>query len=164
MRHEKSPEAPLGGGLTMTSYPVAINFRYLENHATQIKSYYGTRSGSHGRSFRIRHKNRLKHPVTEKSPWRHIRLAIKPRYLGNHATQIKNYYRSLSGGHARSFRIRHEKSREAPPGGGLTFTSYPVSNTTSFSRKPCMVADKLLYGSLSWSIGSLVISINNSKY
>jgi len=53
-------------------------------------------------------KNRLKRPLAEKSPRRHIRLAIKPRYLGNYATQIKNYYGSLSGSHGRSFRIRHE--------------------------------------------------------
>jgi len=29
---------------------------------------------------------------------------------------------SLSGNHARSFIIRHEKSHEAPPGGGLMMT------------------------------------------
>jgi len=51
---------------------------YLPNHASQIKSYYGTLSGSHGRSFRIRHKNRLKRPLAAKSRWLHIRLAIKP--------------------------------------------------------------------------------------
>jgi len=28
-----------------------------------------------------------------------IRLAIKPRYLGNHVSQIKSYYDSLSGSH-----------------------------------------------------------------
>jgi len=50
-------------------------------------------------------KNCLKRPLAEKSWWRHIRLAIKPRYLGNHASQIKSYYRTLSGSHGRSFRI-----------------------------------------------------------
>jgi len=34
-------------------------------------------------------KNRLKRPLVEKSRWRHIQLAIKPRYLGNSASQIK---------------------------------------------------------------------------
>jgi len=33
-------------------------------------------------------QNRLKRPLAEKSRGRHIRLAIKPRYLGNSATQI----------------------------------------------------------------------------
>jgi len=55
-------------------------------------------------------KNRMKRPLAEKSPWRHIRLAIKPRYLGNHAFQIKSYHWTLSGSHGRSFGIRHEKS------------------------------------------------------
>jgi len=49
-----------------------------------MKSWYRTLSGSHGPSFRIRPKNCLKRPLAEKSRWRHIRLAIKPRYLGNH--------------------------------------------------------------------------------
>jgi len=35
---------------------LAIKPRYLGNHASQMKSYYRTLSGSHGRSFRIRHK------------------------------------------------------------------------------------------------------------
>jgi len=53
-------------------------------------------------------KNRLKCPLAEKSRRRHIRLAIKPRYLGNHESQIKSYYGTLSGSQSRSFRIRHE--------------------------------------------------------
>jgi len=40
----------------------------------------------------------------------------------------EKYYGSLSRNHGRSFRIRHEKSPEAPPGDGLTLTSYPVGN------------------------------------
>jgi len=31
-------------------------------------------------------KIRRKRPQAEKSRWRHIRLAIKPRYLGNYAS------------------------------------------------------------------------------
>jgi len=31
-------------------------------------------------------KTCVKHPLAEKSRWRHFRLAIKPRYLGNHAS------------------------------------------------------------------------------
>jgi len=93
-------------------------------------------------------------PPTEKSRWCHFRSAIKPRYLRNHASQIKSYYRTLSGSHGRSFRIRHEKSPEAPRGGGLTITSNPVGNTTSLSRKPCMVAKKLL-SIINWKSWSL---------
>jgi len=42
-------------------------------------------------------KNRLKRPLAEKSRCRHIRLAMKPHYLGNHASQIKSYCGTLSG-------------------------------------------------------------------
>jgi len=89
-------------------------------------------------------KTFVKRPLAEKSRWRHIRLAIKPRYLGNHACQIKSYYRTLSGSHDRSFRIRHKKSPEAPSTGKITVTSYPVGNETSLSRKPCIPDEKLL--------------------
>jgi len=34
-------------------------------------------------------KTCVKRPLAEKSQWRHFWLAIKPRYLGNHASQIK---------------------------------------------------------------------------
>jgi len=45
----------------MTSY--AIKHRYLRNHASQIKSYYGTLLGNHGRSFRTRQeKSRVAPP------------------------------------------------------------------------------------------------------
>jgi len=68
-------------------------------------------------------------------------LAIKSRYLGNHASLINIYYGSLSGSHAHSFRIRQVKQREAPPGGEITMTSYLVANKTSLPRGPC-IADK----------------------
>jgi len=37
-------------------------------------------------------KTCVKRLLAEKSRWRHIRLEIKPPYLGNHASQIKSYY------------------------------------------------------------------------
>jgi len=138
---------------------LAIKPCYLGNHASQIKSYYGTLSGSHCRSFRIRHeKTPEATPKTSYPACNKTSLSRKP------CITDKSYYTSLSGSHARSFIMRHEKSREAPSGGGLTITSNTVSNTTSLSRKSCMVAEKLLYGLLSWSIGRLVISMKNSKY
>jgi len=141
---------------------LAIKSCYLRNHASQMKSWYGTLSGSHGRSFRFRHenlpeappsrqitmtsypacnktslsnkpcipdikllwnairkswslfqnssrKNSVKRSLAEKSRWRHIRLAIKPRNFENHASQKKSYYGTLSRSHSRSFRIRHVK-------------------------------------------------------
>jgi len=89
-------------------------------------------------------KIRLKRTLAQKSRWRDIHLAIKPRYLENHASQIKSYYGTLSGSHGRSFRIRHENVLEATPGGGLTMTSYLVGNKTSLSRKPCIADIKSL--------------------
>jgi len=41
-------------------------------------------------------------------------------------SQKKGCYGTLSGSYGRSFRIRQEKSREAPPGGQITMTSYPA--------------------------------------
>jgi len=55
-----------------------------------------------------------------------LALAIKLRYLENHASQLKSYYKSLSGNHSHSFRISHEKSPKAHPGGEITTTSYPA--------------------------------------
>jgi len=61
-------------------------------------------------------KNCLKRPLAEKSRWRHIRFEIKPRYLGNHASQMKSYNGTRSGSHDHFFRI--------PP----LMTSYPAWN------------------------------------
>jgi len=99
-------------------------------------------------------KTCAKRPLAEKSLWRHFRLAIKPRYLRNHASQFKNYYRTLSGSHGLSFKIRHENSSEAPPGGEITMTSYPVGNKTSLTRTPCIPDKKLLWSAIrkSWSL------------
>jgi len=80
-----------------------------------------------------------------------MRLAMKPRFLGNHASQMKSYYGTLSGSHGQTFRIRHEKSRETPPGVDITMTSYPACNKSTFSRKPC-IADKKLLLTLSFII------------
>jgi len=62
--------------------------------------------------------------------------------LGNHASQIKSCYGTLSGSDGRSFRFRHENLPEAPPSVEITMTSYPAGNETSLSRKPCIL-DKM---------------------
>jgi len=93
---------------------LAIKPRYLENHASQINIYYGTLARSCGRSFRIRHEKSPEDSLAEKSQWRHIRLAMKPRYLGNHASHLKSYYRTLSGRHGRSFTKRHKIHLKRP--------------------------------------------------
>jgi len=90
-------------------------------------------------------KTCVKCPLAEKSWWRHIRLAIKPRYPENHTSQMKSNYGTLLGNHGRSFRIRHEKSPEASTGGEITMTLYMVCNKTSLSRKPCIPNKKLLW-------------------
>jgi len=93
-------------------------------------------------------------PLAEKSRWRHIWLEIKLRNLGNHAPQIKSFYKTLLGSHGRSFRIRPKNVRAASPGRGLTMTSYPVCNKTSLSRTPCIADKKLLWNAImkSWSL------------
>jgi len=172
-----------------------------------MKSYYGTLSGSHGSSFRIRQikspevppsekitmtsyspcnetslsrkpcipdeklilniisksmvalsksvmKNRVQYHLAEKSRWRHNRLAMKPRYLGKYASQMKCYNGTLWRSHGRSFRIRHKKSPEEPFSGEITMTSYPSCNKTSLSRKPCIPYEKLIWNTVrkSWSL------------
>jgi len=102
------------------------------------KSYYGSLSRSHGRPFRICHEKSREAPPGGEILMTSYTLAIKPRYLGNNASQIKSYYVTLSGSHGRSFRIRHKKLRLAPSGGEVMLTSYPVCNKTSLSRKPCV--------------------------
>jgi len=99
-------------------------------------------------------KTCVKRPPAEKSRWCHLMLAIKPRYLGNHVSQIKCWYRTLSGSHGRSFRIRHQKSPEAPPSGEIAMTSYPACNKTSLSPKPCITDKKVLWNTIrkSWSL------------
>jgi len=74
-----------------------------------------------------------------------IRRAIKPRYRGNHASQIKSYQGTLLVSHGRSFRIRHENLPAAPPSGEITMTSYSPCNETSLSRKPCIPDKKLIW-------------------
>jgi len=88
-------------------------------------------------------KKGLKRPLAEKSRWRHIRLAVKPLCLRNHASEINSYYGTLLGSHCPSFRIRHIKWREAPPGGEITMTSYLAVNKTSLSWKPCIPDKKV---------------------
>jgi len=106
-----------------------------------------------GSLFQIPITTCVKRRLAETSRWRHIRLAIKPRYLGNQASQIKSYYGTISGNHGRSFRIRHLKVRAAHPVGWLMMTSYPAWNKTSSSRKRCILDKTLQWISTrkSWS-------------
>jgi len=46
-------------------------------------------------------KHRRMRPLTKKSLLPHTRHAIKSRYLGWHASQIKSYYRTVLGSHER---------------------------------------------------------------
>jgi len=132
IRHEKSPEALPSGESRWRHILLALIPRFLGYHASQIKSYYWSLSGSNGRSFRIHHKKSPEAPPAEKSWWCHIRLAIKLRYIGNmHASQIKSYFGTLSGNHGHSFRIHHEKLPEAHPGGEMTMTWYLTCNKSS---------------------------------
>jgi len=83
--------------------------RYLGNHSLHIKvimDRYQELMLVLSESVVI---NRLQHPLAAKTRSHHIRLAIKPRYLVNIASQIKMYYGKLSESHGRSFRIHHVK-------------------------------------------------------
>jgi len=134
---------------------LAIKPRHLRNHASQIKRYYM----DHYQEVMVAlsesvTKNRLKRPLAEKSWWRHLRLAIKPRFIGNHTSQMKSYYGTLWGSRGRSIRMHPEKSPEALPSRKTTMTSYPPCNKTALSRKPCILDKTLLRNTLgkSWSL------------
>jgi len=96
-------------------------------------------------------KSCVKRLLAEKSRWRHIRLVIKPRYLGNHASQIKSLYRTSSGSHGRSFIIHHENSPEAPL---VEKSRWRHIRLVIKSRKPCITYKKLLWNTIRKS-GSL---------
>jgi len=61
---------------------------------------------------------------------------------------IKSYYASLSESHGRSISIRHEKSPEAPLGGEITMTLYPVGNKTSLFWNKCTTTKNLLWNAI----------------
>jgi len=111
-----------------------------------------------GRSLRFRQQNLCETPPSGESIMTSNPFGNKTSLSRKSCIPDKSYYGTLIGSHGRSFRIRHENSPEAPLGGEITMTSYPVGNKTSLTRKPC-IPDKKLYGSLSWSLGRLVIFI-----
>jgi len=87
IRHKDVRAAPSGGGLTMTSYLVGNKTSLSRKHTSHIKFAITIKklwSLFQNPSCKIAWSASL----AEKSRWRHIRLAIKPRYLGNHASQI----------------------------------------------------------------------------
>jgi len=140
IRHEKSRGAPPDGEITMTSYlvcnkttfprkPCIADKKLLLNAASQSWSLF---------------QNPLWKIVWSAS-WR---LVIKPRYLGNHVSQIKSYYGTLSGNHGGFFRIHQEKSRGALHGGEIRMTSFPAWNKSSLSRKSCIQNIKLLWNAI----------------
>jgi len=184
---------------------LAIKLHYIGNHASQIKSYNGTLSGSHDRSFRISSwkiawsaprrrnhddvisslqynivisenmpprqkvtmeryqevmvalpesviKNRLKLPLAEDWRWRHVRLAIKPHYLANHASRIKftmERYREVMVPLSESMmknRVKHPMAEDWR------------WRHVRLAMKHCYLGNhasqiKSYYGSLSWSLG-----------
>jgi len=79
------------GGLTMTSYPACNKTSSSRKPCIPDKTLLWNVIRKLWCFFRIRHVNSVKQPLAEKSRWRHIRLAIKPRYLGKHASQINGY-------------------------------------------------------------------------
>jgi len=140
------PACPVGLLFLINQYVCMYHFRHspLVTIHVRIHSFmgYGTLSGNHGRFFRIRHVKSsdvsLGWPVnvssytvvfiliiysatflgTNSVSVLMCRKAVNQSisYRGNHKSQIKSYYGTLSGSRGRSFRIRHEKSLEAPPG------------------------------------------------
>jgi len=113
-RQQNLCETPPGEEITMTSYPASNKTSLSLKPASQLRSYKGMLSGSYGRFFRIRHEKVRAAPLAEQWWWRHIRFAIKPRYLGNHAWQLISCYGSLSWSHGRCQNWSWKIARSAP--------------------------------------------------
>jgi len=145
------------------THTVAWPAAYWQSDNDRVAAFMTDISHSRWRqcSILIVHLTLDKGPLAEKLRRRHIRLAIKPRYLRNHASQIKSYYWSLAGSNGRSFRIHHKKSPEAPPGGEITMTWYL---TCKISSEPCIPDKKILWITIrkSWSLSDFYKK--NSKY
>jgi len=148
IRQEKSPETPPSGEITITSYLVGNETSLSRKPCIPDKSYYWTLSGSHGRTFRIRHEKSREAPPGVEITMTSYPACNKSTSLGNHASQIKSYYWSLSGSNGHSFRIHHKKSPEAPSGGEIMMTSYTAGNKTSLYRKPCILDKKSLWNTM----------------
>jgi len=148
------------GEMTMTSYSVGYKTSLSRKPCIADKSYYGSLSGSHDRSFRIRHE---KSPEAPRGGEKHDGVISGLQQNLAISETMHPWYKKMllwnairkSGSHSRTFRISHEKVRAALPGGGLTMTSYSVDNKTS-SRKPCMADKKLLWISImkSWTLSN----------
>jgi len=132
---------------------LAMKPRYHGNHESEMKSHMERYQEVMVAPSESVKKNLMKRPLAKKSRWRYIRLAIKPRYLGNHASHMKSYWETLSERIGRFIKIRHENSPEAPLSEEITITSYQTSIKTSLSRKPCIPDGKLLCNTIrkSWS-------------
>jgi len=130
-RDEKCVFVKFGGVLPQNTPKMVRNGQLLAklwNNLENVRDN-GNMSISHEYETRVAlldsvNKTCVKCFLVEKSRWRHFRLEIKPRYLGNHASQIQSYYGTQSGGHGSSVRIRREKS----PGGKIPMTSNPACN------------------------------------
>jgi len=97
IRHEKSRAAPTGGEITITSYPACNNTSFIRKRCiTNEKLILNAMKKSMIDLSESVLKKCVQRLLAKKSRWRHIRLAIKPRYHGNHGSQIKCYYWALS--------------------------------------------------------------------
>jgi len=128
----------------MTSYLPCNKTSLSRKPCILDKNLLWNASGSRGRSFRIRHE---KSPealpsgeitMTSYPPCNKTSLSRKPCIPDK-----KLIWNTISVSHGCSFRIRHEKSPEAPPSEEITMTSYPVGSETSLSWKPCIPDEKL---------------------
>jgi len=79
---------------------------------------------------------------------------MKPRNLGNNASQIKSCYWTLSGCHGRSFRICHENCLKRPLKEKSRWRHIRLANKSSLSRKPCIAYKKSIWNTKrkSWSV------------
>jgi len=124
--HEISLEAPLSEKITITLYLACNKTSYLGNHASRIESYFVSLSESHARFFRLRPAQSSEAPLGEEFMMTSYLACNKTLLSQKPCTPEKSCSGTLAGSYGRYFRIRHEKSREAPPGDQIPMTSYPA--------------------------------------
>jgi len=122
-----------------------MNPCYLGKHASQIKSYCWSLSGSHCRSFWIRPEKLPEAPPDGEITMTSYMTCNKTLLSRKTCIPDKKVTMKHNQEVMALFQNGHEKSPEAPPSVEIKMTSYSACNKTSLSWKPCIAFKKLVW-------------------
>jgi len=162
-RQQNLCEIPSSGEITMTSYPVSNKTSLSRKPCIPGTKLLWNAISKSWSLFQNPSQKFSWSALCGESRWSHIRLAIIPRYLGNHASQMKCYM--LRNAIRKSWSLFQNpswKNAWSTLVGEITMTLSTVGNKTSLSRIPCIADKKLLLITImkSWSLNNLY---KNSK-